>query len=214
MKLKLEGLRIESSRLCLMNFKANTLITNFQHNFYKLTQLIQKPQALKNAVKTLSQNTSIMALRLGASKFATTLRIGCNKYLFTGRGLDIALVKLQDGTARGWFPPSFFFSLHYFVFCYRQFLVAWDHILFYTPKFPQQLLRKTKKPPPWDLPVTLEFPVTFFRRFTHITDGLKHAEQPHEWVKHEGQAATVDITHHAQDQLAEVVLVDLVRLKV
>eukprot|EP01018_Ginkgo_biloba_P032568 Gb_40930 [translate_table: standard] len=55
MKLKLEGLQTESSRLRLMNFKANTLITNFQHDFYELTQLIQEPQALKDAVKTLSQ---------------------------------------------------------------------------------------------------------------------------------------------------------------
>eukprot|EP01018_Ginkgo_biloba_P006271 Gb_37034 [translate_table: standard] len=57
-------------------------------------------------------------------------------------------------------------------------------------------------------PLTLGFPVTFSRGFAHVIDGLKYAES-HEWVKHEGQVATVGITHHAQDHLGEVVFVDL-----
>eukprot|EP01018_Ginkgo_biloba_P012698 Gb_01117 [translate_table: standard] len=54
-------------------------------------------------------------------------------------------------------------------------------------------------------PLTLRFSITFFRGYTHVIDGLKYAES-HELVKHEGQATTIGITHHAQDHLEEVVL--------
>jgi len=37
---------------------------------------------------------------------------------------------------------------------------------------------------------------------------LKYSKE-HEWVKADGKTATVGITHHAQDQLGDVVYVDL-----
>ncbi|XP_047323880.1 glycine cleavage system H protein, mitochondrial [Impatiens glandulifera] len=44
--------------------------------------------------------------------------------------------------------------------------------------------------------------------FSTVLDGLKYASS-HEWVKHEGDVATIGITDHAQDHLGEVVFVDL-----
>lgn len=37
---------------------------------------------------------------------------------------------------------------------------------------------------------------------------LKYSED-HEWVRHEGDRATIGITHHAQDQLGDIVFVEL-----
>ncbi len=39
-------------------------------------------------------------------------------------------------------------------------------------------------------------------------EGLKYSKE-HEWVKAEGKVATIGITHHAQDQLGDVVYVEL-----
>jgi glycine cleavage system H protein len=41
-----------------------------------------------------------------------------------------------------------------------------------------------------------------------IPEGLKYSKE-HEWVKTEGKIATIGITHHAQDQLGDVVYVEL-----
>ncbi len=41
-----------------------------------------------------------------------------------------------------------------------------------------------------------------------IPSDLKYTEE-HEWLRAEGDVATVGITHHAQDQLGDVVFVDL-----
>ncbi|MEE8638188.1 MAG: glycine cleavage system protein GcvH [Candidatus Margulisiibacteriota bacterium] len=41
-----------------------------------------------------------------------------------------------------------------------------------------------------------------------IPEGLKYSKE-HEWVKAEGNLATIGITHHAQDQLGDVVYVEL-----
>ena len=46
------------------------------------------------------------------------------------------------------------------------------------------------------------------RCFSSVLEGLKYANS-HEWVKHEGNVATIGITDHAQDHLGEVVFVDL-----
>lgn len=37
---------------------------------------------------------------------------------------------------------------------------------------------------------------------------LNYSED-HEWVRHEGDRATIGITHHAQDQLGDIVFVEL-----
>jgi len=39
-------------------------------------------------------------------------------------------------------------------------------------------------------------------------DALKYSKE-HEWVRTDGNAATIGITHHAQDQLGDVVYVEL-----
>jgi glycine cleavage system H protein len=39
-------------------------------------------------------------------------------------------------------------------------------------------------------------------------DALKYSKE-HEWVKTDGKTATIGITHHAQDQLGDVVYVEL-----
>eukprot|EP01018_Ginkgo_biloba_P016380 Gb_10515 [translate_table: standard] len=54
----------------------------------------------------------------------------------------------------------------------------------------------------------LRFPITFLRAFSRVIDGLKYVESL-EWIEHEDRAATGRITHHAQDHLGEVVLIDL-----
>ena len=41
-----------------------------------------------------------------------------------------------------------------------------------------------------------------------IPEGLKYSKE-HEWLKAEGNLATIGITHHAQDQLGDVVYVEL-----
>lgn len=41
-----------------------------------------------------------------------------------------------------------------------------------------------------------------------IDSGLRYTEK-HEWVRVDGDVATIGITHHAQDALGEVVFVDL-----
>lgn len=41
-----------------------------------------------------------------------------------------------------------------------------------------------------------------------IPEGLKYSKE-HEWLKAEGKLATIGITHHAQDQLGDVVYVEL-----
>ncbi|KAF6170162.1 hypothetical protein GIB67_038695 [Kingdonia uniflora] len=46
------------------------------------------------------------------------------------------------------------------------------------------------------------------RCFSSVLDGLKYATS-HEWVKHEGDVATIGITDHAQDHLGELVFVEL-----
>ncbi|KAJ7558947.1 hypothetical protein O6H91_04G062500 [Diphasiastrum complanatum] len=55
MNLKLEGSQKEVIQLCSLNYDANATIKHFQHDFYELTQLVQEPQALKEAVKTLNE---------------------------------------------------------------------------------------------------------------------------------------------------------------
>ncbi len=40
-----------------------------------------------------------------------------------------------------------------------------------------------------------------------IPDGLRYSRE-HEWVKAEGDVATVGITHHAQNELGDIVFVD------
>jgi glycine cleavage system H protein len=42
----------------------------------------------------------------------------------------------------------------------------------------------------------------------NFPEGLKYSKE-HEWVKVDGNIATIGITHHAQDQLGDVVFVDL-----
>jgi glycine cleavage system H protein len=49
---------------------------------------------------------------------------------------------------------------------------------------------------------------TFPRAFSTVLKDLKYAET-HEWVKVEGDSATVGITDHAQDHLGDVVYVEL-----
>ncbi|KAJ6801127.1 glycine cleavage system H protein 3, mitochondrial-like [Iris pallida] len=46
------------------------------------------------------------------------------------------------------------------------------------------------------------------RCFSSVLDGLKYSKS-HEWVKHDGSAATIGITDHAQSHLGEVVFVEL-----
>ncbi|KAL8457892.1 hypothetical protein ACS0TY_034854 [Phlomoides rotata] len=46
------------------------------------------------------------------------------------------------------------------------------------------------------------------RTFATVLEGLKYAKS-HEWVKHDGDVATIGITDHAQDHLGEVVFVEL-----
>lgn len=41
-----------------------------------------------------------------------------------------------------------------------------------------------------------------------VPEELKYSKE-HEWVKSEGKVATVGITHHAQDQLGDVVYIEL-----
>jgi len=43
---------------------------------------------------------------------------------------------------------------------------------------------------------------------SNIPDGLRYSKE-HEWVRTEGDIATVGITHFAQDQLGDVVFVEL-----
>ncbi|MCL7031906.1 hypothetical protein MKW94_014818 [Papaver nudicaule] len=49
---------------------------------------------------------------------------------------------------------------------------------------------------------------SFSKCFSTVLDGLKYAPS-HEWVKHDGDVATIGITDHAQDHLGEVVFVEL-----
>ncbi|GJM90316.1 hypothetical protein PR202_ga06583 [Eleusine coracana subsp. coracana] len=49
---------------------------------------------------------------------------------------------------------------------------------------------------------------TFPRAFSTVLKDLKYADT-HEWVKVEGDSATVGITDHAQDHLGDVVFVEL-----
>ncbi|GJM91228.1 hypothetical protein PR202_ga07584 [Eleusine coracana subsp. coracana] len=49
---------------------------------------------------------------------------------------------------------------------------------------------------------------TISRYFATVLDGLKYTST-HEWVKHEGDVATVGITDHAQGHLGEVVFMEL-----
>ncbi|KAF3322495.1 glycine cleavage system H protein 2 [Carex littledalei] len=49
---------------------------------------------------------------------------------------------------------------------------------------------------------------TFNRAFSTVLKDLKYAET-HEWVKVDGDSATVGITDHAQDHLGDVVYVEL-----
>ncbi|XP_021890070.1 glycine cleavage system H protein 2, mitochondrial [Carica papaya] len=48
----------------------------------------------------------------------------------------------------------------------------------------------------------------FQRGFTSVLKDLKYADT-HEWVKVDGNAATIGITDHAQDHLGDVVYVEL-----
>ncbi|WCJ28502.1 Glycine cleavage system H protein [Euphorbia peplus] len=48
----------------------------------------------------------------------------------------------------------------------------------------------------------------FHRGFSSVIKNLKYAES-HEWVKVDGNSATVGITDHAQDHLGDVVYVEL-----
>lgn len=41
-----------------------------------------------------------------------------------------------------------------------------------------------------------------------VPEDLKYSKE-HEWVKSDGKVATIGITHHAQDQLGDVVYVEL-----
>ncbi|KAL1830802.1 hypothetical protein DCAR_0100745 [Daucus carota subsp. sativus] len=49
---------------------------------------------------------------------------------------------------------------------------------------------------------------TFNRAFATVVKDLKYADS-HEWVKVQGNSATVGITDHAQDHLGDVVYVEL-----
>ncbi|KAM7524691.1 hypothetical protein LguiA_014593 [Lonicera macranthoides] len=49
---------------------------------------------------------------------------------------------------------------------------------------------------------------TFNRGFASVVKDLKYADS-HEWVKVDGNSATVGITDHAQDHLGDVVYVEL-----
>lgn len=49
---------------------------------------------------------------------------------------------------------------------------------------------------------------TFHRAFATVAKDLKYAES-HEWVKVDGNSATIGITDHAQDHLGDVVYVEL-----
>ncbi|GAB2284150.1 NADP-dependent glutamate dehydrogenase [Dionaea muscipula] len=49
---------------------------------------------------------------------------------------------------------------------------------------------------------------SFSRSLSSVLDGFKYATS-HEWVKHDGPVAIINITDHAQDHLGEVVFVDL-----
>ncbi|XP_058735378.1 glycine cleavage system H protein 2, mitochondrial [Vicia villosa] len=48
----------------------------------------------------------------------------------------------------------------------------------------------------------------FHRSFSNVLNNLKYADS-HEWVKVDGNSATVGITDHAQDHLGDVVYVEL-----
>ncbi|XP_055806063.1 glycine cleavage system H protein 2, mitochondrial [Solanum dulcamara] len=48
---------------------------------------------------------------------------------------------------------------------------------------------------------------TFHRAFATVPKNLKYAES-HEWVKVDGNSATIGITDHAQDHLGDVVYVE------
>ncbi|CAI8617428.1 unnamed protein product [Vicia faba] len=48
----------------------------------------------------------------------------------------------------------------------------------------------------------------FHRTFSNVLNNLKYADS-HEWVKVDGNSATVGITDHAQDHLGDVVYVEL-----
>ncbi|XP_074590364.1 glycine cleavage system H protein, mitochondrial [Curcuma longa] len=53
------------------------------------------------------------------------------------------------------------------------------------------------------------FPASSISRcFSSVIDGFKYSNS-HEWVKHEGNVATIGITDHAQGHLGEVVFVEL-----
>ena len=43
---------------------------------------------------------------------------------------------------------------------------------------------------------------------SHIPEDLKYSRE-HEWVRAEGAIATIGITHHAEDQLGDIVYADL-----
>ncbi|KAH7276822.1 hypothetical protein KP509_39G023300 [Ceratopteris richardii] len=55
MKLKVDGLRIEEANMRTKIHKTSELIKSFNRDFYQLTQLIQEPRALKDAVKELNK---------------------------------------------------------------------------------------------------------------------------------------------------------------
>ncbi|KAI5064817.1 hypothetical protein GOP47_0019512 [Adiantum capillus-veneris] len=55
MKLKVDGLRIEEANMRTKIHKTSELIKSFNCDFYHLTQLIQEPRALKDAVKELNK---------------------------------------------------------------------------------------------------------------------------------------------------------------
>ncbi|KAK2380712.1 NAD-dependent glutamate dehydrogenase [Trifolium repens] len=48
----------------------------------------------------------------------------------------------------------------------------------------------------------------FHRTFSNVLNNLKYADS-HEWVKVDGNSATIGITDHAQDHLGDVVYVEL-----
>jgi len=48
----------------------------------------------------------------------------------------------------------------------------------------------------------------FSRAYAKVVDGLKYYEE-HEWIKMDGNVATMGITDHAQEALGDIVFVDL-----
>ncbi|KAG6525954.1 glycine cleavage system H protein, mitochondrial-like [Zingiber officinale] len=53
------------------------------------------------------------------------------------------------------------------------------------------------------------FPASSISRcFSSVIDGFRYSDS-HEWVKHQGDVATIGITDHAQGHLGEVVFVEL-----